>query len=151
MDTQDSKFPKGGRIVLAIDIWEYSTYTKNKLLLLKILLTPLILELHLLQAGARNCSKQYSQYRPAASSTNPMSCNGRRHWALTQTKCSGHQILPKAVIKGPLKWKFELEPCSTILFIVQYTFTDWLAWSYFLSNSVLPLILDSFYLFFNPN
>lgn len=36
------------------------------------------------------------------SSTNPISCNGRLQLPLTQTKCSGHQIRPSAVINGPL-------------------------------------------------
>ena len=32
-----------------------------------------------------------------------MSASGRRHWALTHTKCSGHQFLPNAVMNGPLE------------------------------------------------
>lgn len=66
-------------------------------------ITPLIFLEHLWQTGARYCSKQYSQYSPLSSSTKPMSCNGRLHFSFVHTKCSGHQILPRAVINGPLR------------------------------------------------
>jgi hypothetical protein len=66
-------------------------------------LTPLILVLHLSHVGAKYFSKQYSQYSSPFSSTKPMSASGRRHWALTHTKWSGHQFLPSAVMNGPLE------------------------------------------------
>lgn len=62
-----------------------------------------IFPLHLLHGGAKNCSKQYSQYKSPFSSTKPMSTSSRLHWGLTQRKWAGHQVFPKAVINGPLE------------------------------------------------
>lgn len=62
----------------------------------------LILPEHLSHGGAKNCSKQYSQYNSPFSSTKPISWSGRRQLPFTQTKCSGHQMRPNAVMNGPL-------------------------------------------------
>lgn len=62
----------------------------------------LILPPHLSHGGARNCSKQNSQYKSPFSSTKPISWSGLRQVPFTQTKWSGHQIRPNAVINGPL-------------------------------------------------
>ena len=67
----------------------------------KVVLT-LIFPLHLLHGGAKNCSKQYSQYKSPFSSTNPMSINSRLQFWFTHKKWAGHQVLPSAVTNGPL-------------------------------------------------
>lgn len=46
----------------------------------------LIFPLHLPHGGAKNCSKQYSQYKSPFSSTNPISASSRLQLPLTQTK-----------------------------------------------------------------
>ncbi|KAI9576703.1 hypothetical protein GQX74_010685 [Glossina fuscipes] len=66
------------------------------IMLFLILMQTLILFPHLLQVGAKYFSKQYSQYKSPFSSTKPISCKARRQFALTQMKCSGHHIRPKA-------------------------------------------------------
>lgn len=63
----------------------------------------LILAPHLSHGGARYFSKQYSQYKSPFSSTKPISASGRLQLWLTQTKWSGHQMRPRAVMNGPLK------------------------------------------------
>lgn len=80
----------------------YLCRSKKNTNTLRARLTVLILALHLEHGGAKYCSKQYSQYSWPCSSTKPMSWRGRLQEGVAQTKCCGHQILPKAVMNGPL-------------------------------------------------
>ena len=56
--------------------------------------------MHLKQIGAKCCSKYFSQYNLPCSSTNPTF--SKLIPVAAQTKWCGHQILPIALIKGPL-------------------------------------------------